>query len=483
MQGESGEGKAAGALSARETRHIVKAEGNFEDLPYFTVGNSRKSGGVLEYKNEIRSGDGQVLQQSWTVRAMSGYGLPGGLDQDVYVALLQIIDRDGELPEDRWIGFSLYEMVELLNRSHGGRDYQQVKQSLDRLAGTRIQSKNAFYHRDSKTFMDGTFGLLDRVQHAETVDGYGRRTDKTHVQLSEYFVTSYRSDYLKGLDTNFYYSLSSPVAKRLYRFIDKKRNHRRQWQTGLFSLRDRIPLSNYKYASKVKEKLGPAHQELVDKGFLESFSYSRTPDREYLVTYVIRDAFSRRRPEIRLERTPENLIAIERLKAEGVWSETSEELVASYGSERCMHFCLLLQHQKNLKNRPAWLRWAIVENPDLDLPTGLFVPDEASKKLHNTTEPAGPPPEDPQASEVWGRVLESFSSGSSSTLSTSWFDDAVPVLLDSSGSLYVSVPNELARDYVAERFGETLSLLLTSESGQGSVVTFLTYSDSFSELL
>lgn len=466
-------------MSARDSGHIVKAEGNFEDLPYFTVGNTRRTDGVLEYKNEIRSGDGQVLQQSWTVRAMSGYGLPGSLDQDVYVALLQIIDRDGEIPENRWIGFSLYEMVELLSRSHGGRDYQQIKQSLDRLAGTRIQSKNAFYHRDSKTFMDGTFGLLDRVQHAETIDGAGRRTDKTHVQLSEYFVTSYRSDYLKGLDTNFYYSLSSAVAKRLYRFVDKKRNHRRQWQTDLFSLRDRIPLSSYRYASKVKEKLRPAHQELVEKGFLESFAYSKTPAGDHLVTYAIHDAFSRRRPEIRLERTPENLIAVERLKAEGVWSEISEELVASYGSELCMHFSGALQYQKNVKNRPAWLRWAITENPDLDIPqNSSLAPTEplARDKTHNTSESqAPPPPEDPEAALVWGRVMGTLSSGQ---LSRHWFDGAVPVSFDYDDCLTVSVPNDVAKDYILNKFGDRLSSQIVSEVSQKASLSLLTYSDS-----
>lgn len=480
-------------LSVRDSRHIVKAEGNFEDLPYFTVGNTRRTDGIIEYRNEIRSGDGQVLRQSWTVRAMSGYGLPGSLDQDVYVALLQIIDQGGEMPEDRWISFSLYEMVELLSRSHGGRDYQQVKQSLERLAGTRIQSKNAFYHRDSKTFMDGTFGLLDRVQHAETVDGSGRRTDRTSVQLSEYFVTSYRSDYLKGLDTNFYYSLSSAVAKRLYRFVDKKRNHRRQWQTDLFSLRDRIPLSPYRYASKIKEKLAPAHQELVDKGFLESFTYSKTPDKQHLVTYEIEDSFSRRRPAIRLDRTPENLIAIERLKAEGVWSETAEELVASHGSERCMHFCGALQLQKNVRNRPAWLRWAVSENPELDTPqTNPAQLRNPSTNLHNTpildeavfesevespSDPAPsylPPEPDPEASRVWDSLLSSYST-SHPSISLSWFDDATPVSLDtSSGVLRVEVPNEVASDYMRLRFSEGLTSILPGlHPSQPSSVVFV----------
>ena len=78
---------------------------------------------MIQYTNTIRTRDGQELRQTWTVRAVQGLGLPGTLDQDVYVALLQLIDRQGDIPEDGWIGFSLYELVELLHRVQGVREY------------------------------------------------------------------------------------------------------------------------------------------------------------------------------------------------------------------------------------------------------------------------------------------------------------------------------------------------------------------------
>lgn len=53
------------------------------------------------------------------------------------------------------------------------------------------------------------------------------------------------------------WSLNSSVAKRLYRFVDKKRNQQRRWEVDLFALRDRIPLGPYPYPSKIKEKLAP----------------------------------------------------------------------------------------------------------------------------------------------------------------------------------------------------------------------------------
>ncbi len=460
--------KASGQV---EKKHIVKAEGNFEDLPYFSVGNARRGDGVIEYRNEIRSGNGQVLKQTWTVRALSGLGLPGTLDQDVYVALLQIIERQGEVPSDGWLSFSLYEMVSLLNRSHGGRDYQQVKQSLDRLAGTRIQSKNAFYRKSSESFVTDTFSLLDHVQHTETSDASGARADRTRVKLSDYFVESYNSDYLKGLDVDFYYSLNSAVAKRLYRFIDKKRNHRHRWEVDLFALRDRIPLSNYKYPSKIKEKLAPAHEELTEKGFLESVSYTKTKKKSHAVCYKIQDGFSQRRPAVRLERTPENLIALERLKTEGVWGSVAEDLVANHGSERCLRYAEALPFQKQIRRRGPWLKWAIQTAPELDIsPKALDV------TLHNTPDgqasldfsggdggeskasmesPGRMPDPDPIATPVWEKLVTEFASVSEDEAFGPWFEGVVASSLDD-GVLTLVAPNDFARQYIEDRFSSQL---------------------------
>lgn len=457
-----------------EKKQIVKAEGNFEDLPYFSVGNTRRGDGVIEYKNEIRSGDGQVLKQTWVVRALSGLGLPGTLDQDVYVALLQVIERKGEVPDDGWLSFSLYEMVSLLSRSHGGRDYQQVKLSLDRLAGTRIQSKNAFYRKSSESFVTDTFSLLDHVQHSEVSDSSGGKADRTRVKLSDYFVESYNSDYLKGLDVDFYYSLNSAVAKRLYRFIDKKRNHRHRWEVELFALRDRIPLSNYKYPSKIKEKLAPAHDELMEKGFLESVAYSSAKKEAPAVCYKIQDGFSQRRPAVRLERTPENQIALERLKTEGVWGAAAEELVANYGAERCLRYAEALPFQKKVRRRGPWLKWAIEHAPELDLPEKALKPlppDASDTKPHNTLTSqtsldlvesgggsgslAGIPVPDPSATTIWETLVSEFETSLEDEALGSWFDGVVATSLRD-GTLTLVAPNEFARQYIEDRFLDQL---------------------------
>jgi plasmid replication initiation protein len=495
--------------------YLVKAEGNFEDHPFFTVGNQRSGEGILRYSSTIRTRDGQELNQTWTVRAVQGLGLPGTLDQDVYVALLQIIDRQGGIPEDGWISFSLYELMRLLRRTHGGRDYRQIKESLERLAGTIIQSKNAFYRKSTKSYLDDTFHLLERVQHSESTDGSGKRGERTWVKLSEYFVDSYNANYLKGLDADFYWSLNSSVAKRLYRFVDKKRNQQRRWEVDLFSLRDRIPLSSYKYPSKIREKLEPAHEELTHKGFFERVTYRKTAEGDNLVCYEIAQDFSNRRPAVELEATPEVRIAVERLKAEGLRSDAAEDLVHRHGPERCLRYAEAVTFRKNVRNRAGWVRKAIENGYELDVPDAVsgtvsetkaatptprgetvasarasgpdagsapFVGPQMSLAMdsenpgedgqESSVEDQTPPPllqSDPAAEEAWRQLVSNVEERIDVSSLRVWFKQSFGTDLKGR-TLSVAVPNTFAKEYIETRFGGVLDQAAASLLEEGARV-------------
>jgi plasmid replication initiation protein len=492
---------------AAQTRALVPAEGNFEEHPYFRVGDRNAGTGILRYENELRTRDGNVLQQTWTVRAAHGRGLPRRFDQDVYVALLQMIDNKG-LPQDGWLSFSLYELVELMGRGHSGRDYRQVRESLQRLASTTIESDNAFYHRGRKAYIRDTFSLITEVKLSEYEGSDGERTDRNRVHLSDYFKESYQANYLKNIDVRFYWSLSSPIAKRLYRLIDKKRNGRRMWEVELFSLKDRIPLSDYKYASKIKEKLAPAHVELIEKDFLEQVDYREGDDGEF-ASYKIAESFQARRAAVALEpRTGDEFFCVQRLKAEGMGAETAEHLVSAYGPARVMHYVEALPYQKNLRNPAGWLRKAIENGYDLDVPPAragaapngipssssnggsanaanpserrredygwIFAEDEPDSakdaELRRADDDAqaarvadlSPPPKpspDPAAEGVWRETLDAAAADIDSSSLSVWFEGITPVSLEAA-TLTISVPNTFAKEYIESRFGEFIESLL-----------------------
>lgn len=456
-----------------QAKSIVPAEGNFEEHPYFRVGDRNAGTGIMKYENELRTRDGNVLQQSWVVRAAHGRGLPGRYDQDVYVALLQLIDTRG-LPADGWVSFSVYELVELMGKRHSGREYQQVRESLQRLATTSIESKNAFYHRGRKAYITDTFSLLTEVKLSEYEGLAGERKDRNRVHLSQYFVDSYRANYLKNIDAKFYWSLSSPIAKRLYRLIDKKRGGSKVWEVELFSLKGRIPLSDYKYASKVKEKLAPAHQELIATRFLEKVVYRKKDGAEY-VAYEITESFHARRSAVAARNpTGDEFFCVQRLQAEGMARDTAEELVSRHGIPRVMHYLDALPYQKNVRNPAGWLRKAIENGYELDVPPASTSPGPIQEALALSAEPgpgqgplASPPPPDPRAREVWKDVLAGLVAEIGDSSLNVWFEGTIPSSFDGS-QLLLHAPNDFAVEYIETRFGGVIRRVLSERFGPAS---------------
>jgi plasmid replication initiation protein len=472
------------ALSVRkeQSRGIVPAEGNFEEHPYFRVGDRNAGTGIMHFENELRTRDGNVMQQSWIVRAAHGRGLPGRYDQDVYVALMQLIDAKG-LPPDGWVSFSVYELVELMGKRHSGREYRQVRESLQRLATTSVESKNAFYHKGRKAYISDTFSLLTEVKLAEYEEIAGERKDRNRVHLSQYFVDSYRANYLKHIDARFYWSLSSPIAKRLYRLVDKKRGGRRSWEVELFSLKSRIPLSDYRYASKIKEKLAPAHEELISQGFLKSVSYRKSEGREY-AAYELTEEFHARRVAVAARAlSTEEIFCVQRLQAEGMARETAEGLVATHGTSRVMHYVEALPHQKNIRNPAGWLKKAIESNYELDRPPALFgtsqdgflSPVPEAHPLEGPPEPnsvKGPVPAaperlrpDPAAQEAWEQIVADIEERTDVSALRIWFEGIFGAALEGK-ILTVAAPNSFAKEYIETRFGDVLEEAFAGRAGE-----------------
>jgi plasmid replication initiation protein len=488
-----------------QPRGIVPAEGNFEEHPYFRVGDRNAGTGIMQFENVLRTRDGNVMQQSWVVRAAHGRGLPGRYDQDVYVALMQLIDAKG-LPDDGWVSFSVYELVELMGKRHSGREYGQVRESLQRLATTSVESKNAFYHKGRKAYITDTFSLLTEAKLAEYEGIAGERKDRNRVHLSQYFVESYRANYLKHIDAGFYFSLSSPIAKRLYRLVDKKRSGRKSWEVELFSLKSRIPLSDYQYPSKIKEKLAPAHEELVSKGFLKDASYRKNESgQEYAVYEITEDFHARRAAVASRSLSTDELFCVQRLQAEGMARETAEKLVATYSTARVMHYVEALPHQKNIRNPAGWLRKAIESNYELDMPPALFDPshdelvppdpttgsarirgDEAPDAYHANGTPTGtssgtptgtpspPPPlqSDLAAEEAWRQVVSDVEERIDVSSLRVWFKQSFGTDLKGH-TLSVAVPNAFAKEYIETRFGGVLDQAAASRLGEGARVEVL----------
>ncbi len=454
---ESGIGK-------RQDKHppLVRVESNIEEWPVFQLG--RSSSNVAKVEQAIMGEDGSELQQQLEVSAPGKYRLPGRFDYDVYSAVLELLEIRGGMPEDGTLGFSLHELILIMGLQPSGRTYEEVKRSLRRIAATVLESDNAFWSKGQKRHISDTFNLWNvRFDAVSDKNGVGSRHE---IEFGKLFRRSFEEHYLRGLDIDFFWELDSPVAKRLYRLVDLKRDGAASWSTDLFDLQLCIPIGPYGYVSKIKEKLSAAHEELLEKGFLSDVAYRGKSG----ATYEIAEAFRDRRKGLELAGTKEDFIAIKLLTESGLRGDVARDLVAKHGPETCTSYANALPHQTGLRNPAGWLRRAIEEHYEIDHPTDQqsllseFGPDTPTKP-HEAAESTPSP--DPAAEEFFEQILVDLGADGDSVGLRNWFDGMIPVSFDGH-TLILSAPNPVAEEYIERRFRSSLEDALFSRIGRGA---------------
>lgn len=217
---------------------------------------------------------------SWKVTGSAEYGLPIGGDQDIYVAIMESWKENDFTSRTIEIG-SIYGLLKKVGVSTSKRDYERFKMAVKRLAGITIYAENAFYDNAGKKY-DTVMGfhLFDEFRIiTRRVRDCSAMLPKGYIRASEVLWASVKKGYVKSLDLRFYAELSSPCAKRVYRFLDKKLYYGRHFKMGLFRFAKKMGLmaglTRY-YPSHIKKDLTPALEELKAKGFLKSFKYERS---------------------------------------------------------------------------------------------------------------------------------------------------------------------------------------------------------------
>jgi hypothetical protein len=460
---------------------LVSAERNLEEYPLFEL-KARQRGSKARLFERVVEGEGGVsLRQTWRVIPSGEYGMPGPVDQDVYLAVLQLLEQRGGMPEDGELAFSLYELRKVLGWSDdSGGAYREIRDALVRIQLTGVQSSNAFYSAADEQLITDSFNVWS-VHFAQrkkrgSAGSRTRLTQDRHVlKFHPVFLRNYEAQYLKGLDADFFGGVSMPHTKRLYRLIDLQRAGGLSWRTDLFAVRDQVPL-DYPYPSQIKRALAKAHGELEEKGFLSRVEYGDDTN----VLYRISPTFARRQKALELSGTPQEMFAIERLMREGVRGDTARDLVVSHGAERCLRYVDALDLQEGIRNRASFLvsairkGYALPEPPEppeqAQEPLEPSLAEEAPREAETSrSESSPPPPSDPVAEELWARVLEGAEGEIDVSSMRVWFGDVTAVTLGSE-YLTISVPTPFAKEYIETRFKAALEAALREEfSGTASL--------------
>lgn len=335
----------------------MQVEVNLEEAPLFASNRRNRDEKSHEARGTALTAEGDRIEQYWEITASAKFGLPGPLDQDVFVAVMRLVGRLGGIPPDGKIRFSVYELLELMGRTHAASNYKDVRRSLDRLAATSIYAENAFYSKEDEDFKSLRFSLWDvgfRRQRRR-----GQEAEGHTLKFGEVVARSYNTSYLKSLDAEFYYSLNRDLAKSLYRLVDVKRRAAFSWSVDLEQLRQLIAMPpSYKHPSTIKRQLEPAHRELVEKGYLSSAEVEERGKgraKKHIVRYRVSQKFVRERAEALPDLSDRERFAVNALTSHGVSAYTAGQLVREHGASLCTYYVEALPHQKKVSNPAGWL--------------------------------------------------------------------------------------------------------------------------------
>lgn len=171
-----------------------------------------------------------------TIKIKPSYtGLATIYDKDILMYLtssLMNAKNNGEKIAQR-VRFTAYDYMVSTNRKSDGKTYIQLKEGLERLSGTRIET-------DIKTNgqeMLSEFGLIDSWHVVkESKDG---KMIAIEVKLSDWFYNSILSNAVLTIDKN-YFSIRKPTERRLYELARKHCGNQVAWKIKLENLKTKL---------------------------------------------------------------------------------------------------------------------------------------------------------------------------------------------------------------------------------------------------
>lgn len=248
-----------------------KDELNLAEFPLCSLAHrSRPGQKTLTFEDQLwDEGQRQHVTRRLTVTGSDAYGLPTPLDDEVLLGLIQLTKLARFI--SRTVPFTRYQLLRVLRWRDESKSYRRLEASLNRWTGVTLYYSNAWWDRARQRWVDEKFHVLDnvRLRRPGSVDRARGEGAASFFVWNDVIFRSFQSGYMKSLDFDFYLTLESAVAKRLYRFLDKRFWRRKRWEFDLkeFAL-EHTGLARTHDASDLKRHLRAAIAELERKGFL-----------------------------------------------------------------------------------------------------------------------------------------------------------------------------------------------------------------------
>ena len=210
--------------------YALKDDGASMEAPIFSLSKNKDT-----KTWRWSSADGK---KSLTVTCSAEYGRATQFDKDVLIfciSQLRAAMNEG-LEVSRTVRFTVYDYLVATNRHTSGSDYQRLKQALNRLAGTRLETNI----ETGGAIFDENFGLIENFRAVKPVgrpvqDG---KMGAIEIRLSEWLYNAVRAKEVLTIDRG-YFRLGKPLERRLYEIARKHVGKQGAWAISLEQLKEK----------------------------------------------------------------------------------------------------------------------------------------------------------------------------------------------------------------------------------------------------
>lgn len=186
-------------------------------------------------------------KDKWVEIVPSVKGLATIYDKDILIyCISQMIAKmkDGR-PPSRRVRIVSKDLLVFINRTTGGKDYEALKDALDRLDGTRIRTN--IETGDVEQYKG--FGLIDSFEVQRSPQS--GRILLLEIVLSEWVFNAIQAQEVLTLHRD-YFRLRKPIERRVYEIARKHCGKQDHWKISLDLLKkksgSRMPIKGFRYA-------------------------------------------------------------------------------------------------------------------------------------------------------------------------------------------------------------------------------------------
>lgn len=282
-----------------ETNYVNgRDELNLAEFPISAIGDRVDPNiKTIVYQDETHDrSTGKMVGRKLTITASDLYGLPTASDDEILLGLLQLSRlRNFDSPT---LVFTPYSLLGILGWSPRATNYARVKEALQRWLGVTFYYENAWRDKETGAWVDANFHFLEDYHLHKPGHRSAKAPDgMSMIRWNEGVFKSFQAGNLKALNFQFYRALKSGVAKRMFRFLDKRFYHRSRLTFDLEAFAcEKIGLKRPVKKSKtgetteialIKRRLSQAIQELEENHFIKPLPHKQRFVKDAIGTWEI----------------------------------------------------------------------------------------------------------------------------------------------------------------------------------------------------